>query len=219
MVTSEARKLIAVYGGTFNPIHQGHLQAADEITKLCDVDRLLLVPASIPPHRAAPSVSFDDRLRMTELAIADNDLWALDDREHRREAPSFTIDTLASLRDEFGPEVSLAFCVGSDAFQSINTWHRWRELTDFAHVIVAQRCDMIAPLNSAVEKWSASKVLSAPSQLRDRPSGGILHLSQRPMNCSSSDIRAKLAQGASPNLLLPESVLRYIQQHHLYQTE
>ncbi|MEQ3697259.1 MAG: nicotinate-nucleotide adenylyltransferase [Pseudomonadales bacterium] len=219
MDTPEARKLIAVYGGTFNPIHQGHVQAAEEISVLCGTDSLILVPASIPPHRAAPSVTFAHRLRMVELAIAGREGWRVDDREERRDAPSYTIDTLASLRDELGPDVSLAFCLGSDAFQSINTWHRWEELTDFAHVIVAQRCDMIAPLNSIVEKWSASKVLSAPSQLRDRPSGGVLHLSQRPMNCSSSDIRAKLAQGASPNLLLPESVLQYIKQQHLYQTE
>ncbi len=219
MDTPEARKLIAVYGGTFNPIHQGHLQAADEVSTLCDVDRLVLVPASIPPHRAAPSVTFEHRLRMVELAISGRPSWRVDDREDQRDAPSYTIDTLASFRNELGLDVSLAFCVGSDAFQSINTWHRWEELTDFAHVIVAQRCDMIAPLNSAVEKWSASKVLSAPSQLRDRPSGGVLHLSQRPMNCSSSDIRATLAQGTSPNLLIPEPVSQYIQQHHLYQTE
>ena len=214
-----AKSLFGVYGGTFNPIHEGHLLVAREVDEICSLDRLVFMPASSPPHRDEPNVSFSHRCAMVELAIASQPQWVVDARESKRSSPSYTIDTLVSLRQEWGSDVSIAFCMGSDSFQGINTWHRWQELTDFAHVIVAQRCDMIAPLNSTVEKWLASRVLSAPSALRDSPSGGVLMLQQQPMICSSSDVRAELAQGARPNLLLSEPVLSYIEQHHLYQTE
>ena len=134
---------VGVLGGTFDPIHHGHLRPALEVLEALGLAELRFVPCRIPAHRATPSVSAEQRLDLVRLATAEQAGFVADDRELRRPGPSYMIDTLASLRTEFG-DTPLVLIVGSDAFRELHTWRRWRELTDLAHIAIMRRPGPVA---------------------------------------------------------------------------
>jgi len=129
---------IGLLGGTFDPIHFGHLRLAQELADALGLARVRFIPTGIPPHRDSPEVSGAHRLQMVRIAIAGNLLFEADDREIRREGVNYTYDTLTELRDELG-ERPLCLLMGADAFAALTTWHRWQELFDLAHVVIAHR--------------------------------------------------------------------------------
>lgn len=210
-------QLIGLLGGTFNPIHFGHLCMAQELTDALKLSEVRFIPSANPPHKAAPKVSAQQRAQMVQLAIDDNPLFKLDRRELERTGASYTIDTLISLREELGKNASLCLMMGSDAFTKLDSWHRWQEMLDYCHIILVQRP------NSKTEKLSdkMTAFLSAHyteniDDLAEKSVGYIHMQAITAQDISATNIREKLALGCSPKYLLPDNVLNYIQQHQLY---
>ncbi|MEP7328199.1 MAG: nicotinate-nucleotide adenylyltransferase [Betaproteobacteria bacterium] len=219
MSTSD-RTPIALLGGTFDPVHYGHLRLADDVRRGLGLAELRLVPAADPPHRGGPHSSAAHRLAMLRIALEEFPGLIADDRELQRGGKSFTVLTLEELRHAF-PERPLWLIVGADAFRGLPTWHRWRELFTLAHVVVVARPGVppkvaLPPL--LADEWQRRHTLtSAP--LFATPAGRIFEQRVTPQPISATDIRALLAQqrdGETLSQLLPQGVLAYIEQHHLY---
>lgn len=208
---------LGVFGGTFNPVHYGHLRSALELVDRLQLEQLRLVPCAVPPHREAPLCSAADRAAMVELAVAGEPKLACDPRELQRAGKSYTIDSLMELRRELGADRSLCLVMGCDAVLQITGWHRWQELLDWAHIVVIARPGWHLPDTGEVAQWLAGHRLAAADALRQRPAGGILVEELRPLAISSTEIRNLLAAGRSVRYLLPEPVLDYIKSYNLYQ--
>lgn len=217
MSPHDAPGLRVFYGGTFDPIHEGHLAIARAARDACDV-AIHLLPAADPPHRAVPGASAVDRAAMVGLAILDEPRLLLDLREMERAGPSWTVETLRHLRAELGPEVPLAWLVGADSFLGLPTWRSWRELLDLAHFIVADRPgsrldgELIPELDSAVAgRWTTN-----PVDLCEEPAGRVLLLHQTLQPQSATELRRRIAAGQSWRELVPPDVADYIAEHGLY---
>lgn len=207
---------VGVLGGTFNPVHYGHLRSALELVERLQLQQLRLMPCAVPPHREAPACSAQHRAAMVDLAVAGEPRLACDSRELQREGKSYTIDSLIELRDELGADLGLYLVMGCDAVLTIDAWHRWRELLDWAHIVVIARPGWHLPQSGTVARWLASHQLPAAAAL-ERPAGGIIVEELRPLAISATEIRDLLTAGRSARYLLPEPVLDYIESHRLYQ--
>ena len=164
-------KLQGYFGGTFDPIHNGHLRMALELSEQLQFDEFSLVPCHRPPHRESPGCSDRVRAEMVELAIADCDSLRMDDRELKRDSLSYSIDTLRQLREEYGEQVSLCWCVGMDSLVNLSSWYRWRELLDFAHLVVVARPGWDLPESGEVAQWLLPAVdvrRAVPARLGER---------------------------------------------------
>lgn len=205
----------AILGGTFDPVHHGHLRAALDVAEACD-SVVHLVPAAAPPHREPPRAAGADRLRMLELAVVGQPRLVVDDREFRRGGPSYTVDTLRDLRREFGADEPLLLLVGIDAFAGLATWSRWTELFTLAHIGVMTRPGPVPPLEAELAaEWYARRVESA-AELASAPAGRILPVDVTPLSISATDIRARLAAGRSIDFLVPPAVADFIRERGLY---
>ena len=207
---------VGVFGGTFNPVHYGHLRSALELVEGLNLDHLRLMPCSEPPHRGAPSCPAEHRAAMVELAVAGEAALTCDRRELQRPGPSYTVSSLEEIREELGADRGLCLVMGCDALAGINTWHRWRELLDLAHIVVIARPGWDLPEDGVVARWLRDHRLSGHEELRHLPCGGILLESLRPLAISATEIRDLLAAGRSARYLVPEPVLDYIHAHSLY---
>ena len=212
---------LALLGGTFDPVHYGHLRLAEEVRKALSLSEVTLVPAGDPPHRRSPHAAARDRVAMLNLAVREFPGLLVDTREIDRGGKSYTVDTLAGLRSE-SPDRPLLLLVGADAFRGLPTWHRWRELFEFAHLVVVPRpgvaIDADLPSALAVE-WRARRRNDAAA-LRSAPAGTIFVQSVTPQAISSSEVRAALARRSGQPVeiagLLPPAVLAYIESNGLY---
>ena len=207
---------IGLFGGTFDPVHIGHLRTAVELREHLGLQRMLLVPSARPPHRAPPRAGAAERFAMLAAAVGDEPGLVADDRELRRTGASYTIDTLIELRTELGPAASLCLCVGMDALVGLPGWRRWREFTDLAHLVVAARPGWQAPQSGPVAEWIDGRRVVDPQQLRAAPHGRVLILELTLLPVSSSRIRADLAAGRSARYLVPDAALAYARSHQLY---
>ena len=216
MSAAAPRPLEGVFGGTFDPVHYGHLRSALELVERLQLEHLRLMPSARPPHRAAPGCSAEHRAAMVELAVAGEPLLACDTRELARQGESYTIDSPMELRDELGAEPGLCMVMGCDAVLGITGWHRWRELLDWAHIVVIARPGWDLPGDGAVAEWLQGSRLDDHGALRQRPAGSIVIEELRPLDISSTEIREMLGAGRSARYLMPASVLDYIQAHALY---
>lgn len=207
---------VALLGGTFDPVHFGHLRSAWELKEKLQVAQLRLVPCHIPSHRDAPGADSAQRLQMLRLALADCPQLQIETCELEREQPSYTIDTLRHLRAELGSEVPLMLAMGTDAFAALNSWSEWHQLLDYCHIVVMMRPGASLPDSGEV----ASLLQNARAQqlpcLKHQPHGLIYPLIVTELDISASDIREQIETGLSPQFLLPDSVWRYIQQQALY---
>ncbi len=215
---SAASQALAVLGGTFDPVHFGHLRSAVELVEFLGLDRLHLMPCATPPHGKQPHCSAEHRAAMVELAVLDEPRLYCDCRELRRAGASYTVDSLRELREEVGADASLSLVMGGDAVMHLDSWHRWESLQDYAHIVVLARPGWQLPESGAVAEWLQSHRLPSPEALRARAAGGVLVKELRQLAISSTEIRALLAAGNSPRYLLPRQVLDYIQQNQLYRT-
>lgn len=212
---------IGIFGGTFDPVHYGHLRLAEELAETARLSEVRFIPSGTPPHRTAPGASAADRVDMARLAIAGNPRFSVDDREARRAGPGYTYDTLTELRAECGASQPLALLLGADAFLELATWHRWRGLFDLAHVIVAYRpgfpidtwqSRMPEPL---AHEYAARHMLQ-PLAVHLAPAGGIAAVSMTGLDISATFVRNAVRAGTSARYLLPDSVLDYIESRGLY---
>ncbi len=208
--------LVGVFGGTFNPVHYGHLRSALELVERLQLEQLRLMPSASPPHRDAPECSAERRAAMVELAVTGEPRLVCDAREMQRPGKSYTIDSLIELRGELGTQQGLCMVLGCDAVQDIATWHRWQELLDWAHIVIIARPGWQLPRAGELAQWLKVHQLESPELLRQRPCGGIVIEELRPLAISSTEIRDLLASGRSARYLMPQSVLDYIHTHTLY---
>lgn len=212
---------IGVFGGTFDPIHYGHLRLAEEIIETAKLGEVRFVPSGTPPHRSAPQADARHRVAMVRLATAGNDRFSVDDRETTRSGPGYTYDTLTELRQQVGAQRSIALLLGADAFLDLATWHRWHQLFDLAHVIVAYRPGFPidtwqARMPEPLAHEYAARYMQQPLAVHLAPAGGIAAVSMTGLDISATFVRTALHAGASARYLLPDAVLDYIQAHGLY---
>jgi nicotinate-nucleotide adenylyltransferase len=208
---------IAIYGGTFDPVHIGHLRSAIDVRSTLEVGRLFMVPSSTPPHRQKPSVTPADRLEMLRLSVTDLAGIEVDDREINRSGVSYSIDTLAEIRSEY-PLCHIYFILGADAFSLLHTWHRWQELTDFAHLVVLERPGSSSPQpTDPVLEWRSEREIKTVSEFGAENMGRVLRLKLAQWQVSATDIRERCRTGQSIDLLVPKTVQSFIDEHKLYQ--
>jgi len=205
-------KKIGIFGGTFDPVHKGHIHLALTCLSELKLSEVKLVPLNIPAHRATPQSTNDHRLAMLELATEQNASLSVDTRELESSEISYTINTLRSLRNDY-PNAALYLIMGADAFTYFDTWKDWQEIINYAHIVIANRPDHGTSINKTLEDWRA-KTKDNPCQ--DGVLYGKLYEIQTDMLAiSSTEIRKQLAQNMQPDAL-PASVLDYINSHKLY---
>lgn len=205
--------MIGIYGGTFNPVHYGHLRTALEVHELFSLQELRFLPCAQPAHRAEPEVSAAKRLHMLQLAIKKHPQFSCDTRELERPGASYMIDSLASIRAEISDQPLLLF-VGQDAFNGLSGWHRWQELFDYAHIVVMTRPE--SRLETLIDFYRDKQVYDRRS-LKVCPSGKIYFQYVTQLDISATFIRQIFADKKDSSFLLPVSVIEYIQENNLYQ--
>jgi nicotinate-nucleotide adenylyltransferase len=212
---------IGILGGTFDPIHYGHLRIAETLREVYALDSVRLIPTGLPPHRVSPNVTGDDRFQMVQLAIEHVPYFIADSREIVREGWCYTFDTLAEIRTE-NPKAQLVWLVGTDAFAQLMQWHRWQELLECAHLAIAHRP------GASLQAWYAELPQALKQQYDQRQvlqstmpyqvlTGKISLLPTILLDISATLLRDKVAQHESVRFLTPDSVIDYIEQHGLYQ--
>lgn len=221
-------RLQVLYGGTFDPVHDGHLGVARHARDALHAD-VALMPASDPPHKGPTRASAAQRLRMLELAVGAEPHLRVDARELERDGPSYTVDTLRQLREQVGPDAPWAILIGEDSFRALDAWSRWHELFGLAHIVVASRAvaaasdDLAAPLSALGETLSgpvgeatSGRWVSDPAALAERPAGRLLALHQPLLPQSASELRRRIAAGEQWRHWVAPAVADYIDAHGLY---
>ena len=208
-------KTIGVLGGTFDPVHFGHLRLALEIRDQLSLSNVFMMPAATPPLRDKPHASAPVRVQMLEMAIADEKGLYCDDRELRRKGKSFTVDTLKSLREEF-PQDSICLILGMDAFARLEQWNRWRELFELAHICVAKRPGVRQAFEGELNKIVKQRQIDDVSALCESTAGNVCIRDIPALDVSATRIRELVASGRNPRFLLPDAVLNIINQRGLY---
>jgi nicotinate-nucleotide adenylyltransferase len=209
--------MIGIFGGTFDPVHFGHLRPVLDLQQALGLTELRLLPCRQPPHRDQPYASPEQRLTMLQLATHGEAGLAIDERELRRDGPSYMVDTLLSLRAELGDACPVALLIGMDALHGLDRWHRWREVVDLCHVVVATRPGWTPPQDGEVAALVRARQVEDATLLRSQAAGKLMFCPVTLLDISASRIRALLADGKSPRYLLPGAVLEYIQLVGLYQ--
>lgn len=215
--------MIGIFGGTFNPIHHGHLRSALEMVELLGLTKLHIVPCGIPPHRETPQVGAEQRLAMLQAAVAGEPVFVVDDREIRRGGPSYSLDTVKSVRDEYAandPRQAIVLIIGADAFRGFDTWHEWRSILDYVHIVVMQRPDLAnksgTNLSSQLQAFIDEKKVESVDQLRLTSHGRLYFHTVTQLDISSSRIREIIAAGNSARYLMPDAVWRMIREKRYY---
>lgn len=211
--------MLGILGGSFDPIHCGHLRLAVELQHGLGLSEIRLIPCGVPPHRAPLAASGAQRLAMLKAAVQGEPGLVVDERELQRAGPSYTVDTLASLRAEVGKDVPLCLVMGKDAFIGLHTWHRWHALIGIAHIVVAERPGCGKPVEGEVAQLLATHRVEGPESLRKAPAGCILPWPVPALDISSSRIRALCAEGRSIRYLVPDTVMEILQAQRIYQSD
>lgn len=214
---------IGIFGGTFDPIHYGHLRLAEEAREVLGLESVRLIPSGLPPHRDAPRTPGAVRLELARLATLGNPRLEVDDTEVASEQISYTVLTLEALRQSLGAQRPLVLILGADAFEGLPSWHRWRELFELAHIAVANRPGYAphgrrwpADRSPELAAVCAGRIGRDPTVLERSPAGQVVSFDMTPLAISASLIRDLLQTGHSPRYLLPDGVLNYIETHGLY---
>lgn len=209
------QQAIGILGGTFDPIHFGHLRSALELYQAHELAEVRLIPCYQPVHRKAPVASPLHRLAMVRAAISDEKALTVDDCEIQRKSPSYTIDTLEELHQKM-PHTPLCLIMGIDALLGFPSWHRWQDILKLAHLIIAHRPQYYLPQTGIVADLLKQRLTQHSSTLHESLSGSIILHPVTPLEISATDIRKQITEGRSPRYLLPDAVYQYIKQHGVY---
>lgn len=208
--------IIGILGGTFDPIHHGHLRLALEMSERLGLEKTHLIVSANPPHRQIPQTPADMRFEMVKLAIENEKKLIADNREIKRKRPSYTVETLLEIRKEFGEDISLCLILGMDAFLGLPTWFEWEKLLELAHLIVTQRPEINQHFSEPLQHLLEKHQIDNKSKLKEKSKGYILFEAVPMLNISATQIRQCFLEKKNPHYLLPESVLTFISQQGLY---
>lgn len=211
----QSPSLIGLYGGSFDPVHLGHVTLAESLRARFAFREIRFLPAACSPLKSEATADAH-RLAMLKLALEGKQGLTIDDRELHRPPPSYTIDTLREIRHELGPGQPLVFILGQDSFAELPRWKDWRQLTDLAHLLVVNRPGSPSGLPEALRDWLASRWRAADAPLADSPHGGVWQVETPPHDMASRTIRAAIRAGKDTSRWLNPAVADYIAQHHLY---
>lgn len=214
-MTTAGTTPMGIFGGTFDPIHYGHLRTAFELLQVLRLGEMRFMPAGNPPHRDAPGASAEQRVAMVRAATAGQPGFVVDDRETRREGPSYSVDTLTQLRGEY-PERPLCLIVGMDAFLELPKWHQWRELLQLAHLVVAHRPGWRAPTMGPLGELLVDRGTGRIADLHDTKAGRIFIRAGTQVEISGTEVRRLIAAGHDPRYLMPDAVRQIIQETGCY---
>jgi nicotinate-nucleotide adenylyltransferase len=208
--------MIGILGGTFDPVHHGHLRVALDVQQALQLREVRLIPCRQSPLRDTPVASGAHRLAMLRAAVAHDAYLRVDARELDREGVSYTVETLAGLRAEAGDE-ALCFICGMDAFRSFLDWHDWQGILHLGHIVVAHRPEVRPPWEGELATLLSQREVHTAEALREQPAGNICLCEVTQLDISATRIRRLIAEGGSPRYLLPDVVWDYINDHRLYQ--
>lgn len=210
------KKPIAILGGTFDPIHYGHLRTALEIYQRYEIQEVRLIPCQQPVLKNGTHATVAQRLAMLQLAVNNESEIKIDERELHRTTPSYTFDTLVSLREEL-KDTPIWLVLGSDIFENFTKWYRFNELIHLAHFFVVKRPGFVLPKNGEAAQLFQTHQCDDIALLQNQNAGKIITVELTPLSISATAIREQIQKQLSPRYLLPDSVLDYINQHNLYQ--
>ncbi len=212
---NSSQSAIGIFGGTFDPVHYGHLRAALEAKEKLGLADFRLLPAGTPPHRSNTAASAVHRLEMLRLAVSKYSGFRVDDREVRREGNSYMVDTLREIREETGAS-PLILMIGQDAANALDSWHRWQTIFDLAHVVIMRRPESTISWSGELQDQLQRRLVQDTQQIKKKPAGLVVSLEVTQLAISATGIRNLLRAGRSPRFLLPDKVIDYIEQHQLY---
>ena len=210
-------ELYALFGGTFDPVHYGHLRPVEALAAQVGLKKVTLLPNNVPPHRPQPEATPAQRVAMLQAAIAERPLFDIDERELARDTPSWTVSTLEALRAERGSQQPLGFIIGQDSLLTLAKWHRWQDLLSLCHLLVCKRPGYAAQMETPeMQRWLEQHLTQDVERLRQLPAGHIW-LAETPLyNISATEIRRRRHQGIACDDLLPQGVINYIDRFGLY---
>lgn len=212
-----AKPLLAYYGGTFDPIHFGHIKPVEALARQVGLQKVVIIPNNVPPHRPQPEASSAQRKAMIEAAIHNNALFELDDRELQRAMPSWTSDTMEALRNEQGAAQPLGFIIGQDSLLAFRTWHRYADILACCHLLVCRRPGYPLTMPDAEQqRWLEQHLAADAGELHALPAGKIFLADTPLLAISATDIRQRLENGQPCDDLVPGPVMGYITRHGLY---
>ena len=206
---------LAIFGGTFDPVHYGHLRCAEEARSQLGLETVYLLPSGTPPHRNVPQATTQQRLEMLQLALGEFPALGIDGRETHRSGPSYMIDTLMELKAEY-PERPILLLLGQDVANDLHTWHEWERLFDFAHIVVLTRPGSTAEYRQDVTKKIDRRTCADAQTLLESQAGGVLYLGVTSVDVSATMIKSIIRLGRSPGSMMPQAVWEYINEKHLY---
>ena len=208
----------AIFGGTFDPVHYGHLRAALEIRSLLNIDSITLMPSGSPAHRTNTVSPVRHRVEMLKMAVAGLEGFKLDLREVERNGPSFTVESLLEIRQQ-SADIPIICVIGQDSANTLNSWHRWKELFSLAHLVIMSRPGDLEDYPDELANEFIGRKITHPASLFDSLAGQVLSVPVTGLAISSKHIRALLERGETPRFLLPDTVLAYIRQIGLYDSD
>ena len=209
------RTAIGIFGGTFDPVHYGHLRAALEAKERLKLEDFRLLPAGTPAHRLNTVATAAHRLAMLQLAVLKIPGFSVDDREVRRKGNSYMVDTLREIREQAG-DSPLMLIIGQDAANALDSWHQWQDIFSLAHLVVMRRPQSRLSWSGDLQDQMQGRLVRDPAKLHEREAGLVLPLEVTQLAISSTGIRNQLLAGRSPRFLLPDTVIDYIEQNKLY---
>ncbi|GAA4347539.1 nicotinate-nucleotide adenylyltransferase [Kangiella taiwanensis] len=212
---STDKSIHIILGGTFDPVHFGHLRMTQEMLNRFPAAKVSLMPAAYPPHRPQPGASPQQRIEMLQLVVGKYPQLSVDTRELEREEPSYSVVTLREIREEIG-EDCLVFLMGTDAFAKLNEWYEWQELITLTNILVVGRPSSQLPSDGEVAEFYERYAIADLDELPEHRSGKVGFCQMPQLDISSTYIREQINQGFSPRFLLPDAIIDYMNQHGLY---